>query len=131
MTDNSSVFGRGPPLSATAVVTITLADENERPVFDNGTLVKAVQENVPANTKVGGIVQVNDVDAGDDVSFKMDHAFFQAVKVEGALAAQITTKQNAQLNFELQSSYVVPISVTDKAGLTSVSSITINLLGRS
>jgi VCBS repeat-containing protein len=149
--DNSTMADRGAPLSDDATITVKLVDVNEvilsfiqaslkhlyalfvlflslqHPQFDNSTLVKAVYENVPSNTNVGLIVKVTDVDAGDDVTFSMNHEYFQTIKVAGALAAQITTKENAVLDFETQSLYVVPINVTDTAGLSASSFVTINL----
>lgn len=105
----------------TATITVNLNNINDAPVF--GDAVLSVAENSAAGTVVG-TVQASDQDM-DVIGFAIvagDQEGFFAIDANG----EITTTENAVLNFEARSSYQLVVEITDGA-LTTQKAVTVNV----
>ena len=94
---------------ATLVVTITVTDLNEKPVFLPNPFIQTIPENTPANQDIGRPFTATDED-DDTLTYGLggtDQASFAIDPATGQL------KTAAVLNFEGDRSYSVTISVTD------------------
>ena len=91
-------------------VTITVADVNEAPEFDDGpTTTRTVPENIGRNQNIGAPVAATD-DDGDRLTYTLggtDAASFDIVASSGQL------RTRAALDFEATSTYSVTVSVRD------------------
>ena len=92
-------------------VTITVADVNEAPEFDDGpATTRTVPENTGRNQNIGAPVAATDPDSGDRLTYTLggtDAASFDIVASSGQL------RTRAALDFEATSTYSVTVSVHD------------------
>ena len=99
-------------------VTISVTDANDTPVFTDGTsTTRAIAENTIAGTNIGTAIAATDQD-GNTLSYTLggrDAAAFSIVGTSGQLQTR------AALNYEIKSSYLVSVSVSDgNAGSASI-----------
>lgn len=117
------------PESATASVTINLADINEPPVISEPSITVSLDEHPATGTAVA-TVNANDVDAGQTLNYAItsgnDNAGFAIDSTSGA----ITVADSSVLDFETQPQSVLGVIVTDSAAapLSATATVTINLV---
>ena len=110
-------------LTDVILVTITVTDVNEAPVFTEGASTRRIiAENTAANTNIGSVVAATDADK-DTLTYTLsgtDAASFSIVSTTGQL------QTNAALDDEIQTSYSVTLTVSD-GSLTDSIDITITV----
>ena len=107
-------------------VTINVTDvaENRAPVFEAETTTREVAENTASGVNIGAPVGATDADDDDTLEYSLggtDNASFSIDSTNGQL------RTNAALNYEMKSSYLVSVTVTDGNGGSDTISVTINV----
>ena len=107
-------------------VTINVTDvaENRAPVFEAETTTREVAENTASGVNIGAPVGATDADDDDTLEYSLggtDNASFSIDSTDGQL------RTNAALNYEMKSSYLVSVTVTDGNGGSDTISVTINV----
>ena len=140
VTDNGSEKGF-KDLSDSAIVTIRIKDDDEKPGFDDKNPVFAVDENSKASTEVG-VVSASDDDCKDNVCAALTyvlvadtaaaHAGDYGEFVIDAKTGKITVAKDSTLNYEVKNEYKVRVIVYDgdktAAGtMTDTAFVTINI----
>ncbi|KAA0147327.1 hypothetical protein FNF31_07613 [Cafeteria roenbergensis] len=104
-------------LKASAVVTVSVVDVNERPIIDAASLTLTVDENPASVGGVVGTVAARDVDADDLLTF----AFFGDGNKAGHFAIDASTGAvsvaSLDIDRETTSSYSIGVRVSDAGGL--------------
>lgn len=119
--------GTPVPLSAQAWVQIAVTEVNEAPVIQS-PLQRSVAENSAASTLVGDPLPAVDPE-GVYTSFAFEIASIQTTHLfEITGAGQIVVAANAQLDYEVTSSYNLTVRVTDDDGLSSEALVRISVL---
>ena len=117
--------GNGGSDSITVTINVTDVNENQAPVFSDGTsTTRSVAEDTAAAQNIGTPVAATDADSGDSLTYTLggtDAASFGIVSTSG----QLQTK--ATLDFETKSSYEVTVSVSDGNGGSDSITVTINV----
>lgn len=109
------------PASGSAVITISLSDENDAPTLDDVSF--SIDENSLADVNVGTILG-KDQDSAESFTYTLsDNAEFQ---IDGA-SGKVTIKTGAVLNFEAKSTYTLDISVADHANAVAQAKLTVSL----
>ena len=119
-------FGSLPPLvlaGPTDESTISITDDddpvvtNNPPEFPGGDADRSVAENSPAGTAVGAPVAASDPDDGDTLSYTLagGAGSFTIDRAGG----QIRVGDGAMLNHEVQSSYQVTVTATDRSATSA------------
>ncbi len=118
-----------PTRTASAIVTIHLADRNEAPVINDQSFW--VDENAANGTSVGTVV-TSDPDAGDHLTYAII-----AGNTDGAFAidgttGEITVVNGAALDYEAHPTFTLTVEVTDNGtpARTASATITIHLTDR-
>ena len=92
-------------------VRITVGDENDAPVFDEGaSTTRFVLENTPAGQPVGDPVSATDEDSGNRLTYSLGGEDASSFDIDTS-TGQIKTK--APLDLETEDSYSVTVSVHD------------------
>jgi VCBS repeat-containing protein len=112
-------------LSASATVTVNVANVNEAPVIANQTL-PALDENSTNGTAVGTVVS-SDPDAGDSLSYSITAGNTGNAFAIGAATGAITVNHSAALDFETTPVFNLTVRVTDGGGLFAAATVTVNL----
>ena len=107
-------------------VTINVTDvaENRAPVFEAETTTREVAENTASGVDIGAPVGATDMDDDDTLEYSLggtDNASFSIDSTNGQL------RTNAALDYEMKSSYLVSVTVTDGNGGSDTISVTINV----
>ncbi len=107
-------------------VTINVIDvaENRAPVFEAETTTREVAENTASGVDIGAPVGATDMDDDDTLEYSLggtDNASFSIDSTNGQL------RTNAALDYEMKSSYLVSVTVTDGNGGSDTISVTINV----
>ena len=107
-------------------VTINVTDvaENRAPVFEAETTTREVAENTASGVNIGAPVGATDADDDDTLEYSLggtDNASFSIDSTNGQL------RTNAALNYEMKSSYLVSVTVTDGNGGSDTIAVTINV----
>lgn len=110
-------------LSDTATMTVNLTNVNEAPVVNDQTF--SVAENSP-NTTVVGTVAATDVDVPDTLTYAITGGNALGIFGINAANGQITVVNNTNLNYEVNTSDTLTVSVMDLGTLTDTATITIN-----
>ena len=109
-----------------AFLTVEVNDVNEAPVFTEGTsTVRAIIESASSGTRVGHAVSAKDEDEDDTLTYSLsgsDASSFGFSTTTGQLSTSGT------LDYDVQSSYSVTVTVTDESGLTDVITVEIEVL---
>ena len=110
-------------------VTINIVDVNERPAFTQSTYdFGTVLQNAPLELSIGS-VEANDIDAGDEITYSIfsgnNDDFFEINPMTG----EITVKSMLDYDATTASnnSHSLIIRATDKAGLFSTATVTIEV----
>ena len=110
-------------------VTIDIVDVNERPAFTQSTYdFGTVLQNAPLELSIGS-VEANDIDAGDEITYSIfsgnNDDFFEINPMTG----EITVKSMLDYDATTASnnSHSLIIRATDKAGLFSTATVTIEV----
>ncbi|MCA9169329.1 MAG: hypothetical protein KDB23_16760 [Planctomycetales bacterium] len=107
----------------TAIVTINIDDVNEfAPTLLLNSLIYDVDENSPAGTVID-TVEVSDRDAHDSLTFSLNPTTPFAIDANG----QISVADSSALDFETTPQFYIEVTATDRAGLTDVRAIVINV----
>ena len=124
--------GGTPPLSDTAVVSITVLDVNDNtPTFDNDSIEVMIRENVPLGTLVAEL-HATDRDEPNTlnsmISFSTNDTRF-ILQTDSATGA-VTILTNSSIDRETQSLYVILITATDNGDppLSSSAYVTVVVL---
>uniref|UniRef100_K3X1D1 Cadherin domain-containing protein n=1 Tax=Globisporangium ultimum (strain ATCC 200006 / CBS 805.95 / DAOM BR144) TaxID=431595 RepID=K3X1D1_GLOUD len=112
-------------LSCSSEVVITVIDVNEAPEFTSGVSTLSVIENSVAGTTVGK-VDASDEDTGDVLQFTLLSAYSPFILDKDTGLLQVANA--SLLNFEMQSSMVILVSVTDQLGLQALANISVAVL---
>ena len=112
--------------SDTISVTINVTDvlENRAPMFEAENTTREVAENTASGVDIGDPVGATDADDDDTLEYSLggtDNASFSIDSTNGQL------RTNAALNYEMKSSYLVSVTVTDGNGGSDTISVTINV----
>ncbi len=117
--------GNGGSASITVTINVTDVNENQAPVFSDGTsTTRSVAEDTAAGQNIGTAVAATDADSGDSLTYTLggtDKDSFAIVSTSG----QLQTK--AALDFETKSEYSVTVSVSDGNGGSDSITVTINV----
>lgn len=118
VTDNGSkqsFFDNKKNLSGTTTLTIVVTNENDPPYLENRPFDFNVDENSSAGTLVGTI-KAEDEDLKDKLTFDMvlsgSDVPFEFQKVSDR-EIKVVVKNNAKLNYEVDSLYTFKVTVTD------------------
>jgi hypothetical protein len=118
VTDNGSkqsFFDNKKNLSGTTTLTIVVTNENDPPYLENRPFNFNVDENSSAGTLVGTI-KAEDEDLKDKLTFDMvlsgSDVPFEFQKVSDR-EIKVVVKNNAKLNYEVDSLYTFKVTVTD------------------
>ena len=123
VTDNKNAAGgNDPAIDDTLILTISVTDLNEAPVFAAGSVSRTVAENT-ASGDVGLAVTAADPESGDVLAYSVavtseagaaaDLADFNRDFSLDAATGQVSVKATAAIDFETRSSYKVAYRVTD------------------
>jgi hypothetical protein len=111
-------------------VTITVTDENDAPVFDDGdSATRSIVENTEAGQDIGTPVEATDVDRdesdiGDTLTYSLDATGAETFDIVPD-SGQLQTK--ADLDYETRTDYEVTVSVSDGKGGTASIMVIINV----
>ena len=106
-------------------VTITVSDENDAPIFNEGTETKrAIIESAASGTNIGEPIAATDED-GDTLTYSLSGTDASSFSFNTS-TGQLTT--NSTLDYDVQSSYAVTVSVTDNNGGTDEITVEIEVL---
>ena len=100
----------------TVMVTITVTDVNEAPVFDEEAeepVTREVPENTDAGEDIGAPVAATDPDEGDTLTYTLGGADMASFDIDAA-TGQLMTKE--ALDHETKDSYTVMVTATDGDG---------------
>ena len=108
------------------VITITVADVDEAPMFTGESVIRNVLENTAEGQNVGTPVTATDADSQDTgatytLKPVLDHASFEIDSTSG----QLTVGAGVVLNYEARTDYEVMVIATDKRVLTLTDEITV------
>ncbi|MCT4638852.1 MAG: putative Ig domain-containing protein, partial [Bacteroidales bacterium] len=107
-------------LETTTVLNVVTPGGNTNSAPDNITLTKSsVSENVPVGTEVA-VISATDPDSGDVITYSLDNTSVFKIDNNRLLT-------NAELNFELKSSYTVKITATDNNSASTIKAFNINV----
>ncbi|RKU32418.1 hypothetical protein C6496_24015 [Candidatus Poribacteria bacterium] len=111
-------------LTDVILVTITVTDVNEAPVFTEGaSTTRTVAENTASGENIGTAVAATDADTGDTLTYTLsgtDASSFSIVNTTGQL------QTSTALDFETKTSYSLTLTVSDGSLMDSID-ITINV----
>ena len=106
-------------------IDITLNDDNNAPVFTDGTsTTRSIAENTAPSVNIGTAIAATDADTGDTLTYTLggtDAASFSIVSTSGQL------QTSAALDYETKTSYSVSVSVSDGNGGSDSIAVTINV----
>ena len=106
-------------------LTITVGDANDAPVFDEGDrALRAMIESTASGTNVGHAVSATDED-GDYLEYSISGSDASSFTFDTS-NGQLTTKST--LDYDVQSSYEVTVSVTDNNGGSDTITVEIDVL---
>ncbi|HYF51941.1 MAG TPA: cadherin domain-containing protein [Planctomycetota bacterium] len=116
-----------PPLSASATMTVQLADVNEPPVL--AARVFSITENSSFGTVVGTVTG-SDADAGQTLAYTIIAGNTGGAFAVDAPSGRITVANSSALNFEATASFRLTINATDDAAvpLSVPAAVSINLI---
>ena len=115
-------------VDGTIMVTITVTDVNEAPMFASDSIRRTVVENTAANTAIGAPVKATDPDDGDALTYTLGGPDMSSFDIESTVdGGQLKTKTGVNLDYETKTDYEVTITVTDRAGLTDEITVTIDI----
>ncbi|TDQ81494.1 FecR family protein [Dongia mobilis] len=111
--------------------TINIGDVNEAPgeiadTDQDNPYYNSVFENAGNGTTVGITAQASDPDAGDVITYSLEDDFDGLFQIDGATGI-VTIKDNSKLDFETTSSYDLTVVATDKGGLSSQQTFTVQV----
>lgn len=98
------------PRSTMTTVTFTLTDVNESPVASGGSF--SIPENTASGTVVG-TVSASDPDAGQTLTYSIDHSFLPGAFAIDPATGAITVADASLLDYEAVTSVLLFIRVTD------------------
>ena len=118
----------GGGLSDTATVSVTVTDANELPAFIGDPYAFSLAENTPGASSVGGVA-ANDVDVGQTLTFAIDSGNTDGAFAIDAGTGAITVANATALDFELNPSFELSVSVTDDHAIpaSDIATVTITL----
>ena len=111
----------------TVMVTITVTDVNEAPVFDEEAeepVTREVPENTAAGVNIGDPVAATDPDEGDTLTYSLGGDDMASFAIDPA-TGQIMT--SAPLDHETKDSYTVMVTATDGDGESDSMMVTIGV----
>ncbi len=110
--------------SIDVTINVTDVDENRAPVFATESTTRSVDENTGTGVDFGAKVEATDADINDTLEYTLggtDNASFSIDSTNGQL------RTDAALDYEMKSSYLVSVTVTDGNGGSDTISVTINV----
>ena len=115
-----------PTVDDTIMVTITVTNVNEAPVFPDTIAPIEVAEDTVAGVNIGAVVVATDVDKGDTDTLTYtlggtDAEEFEIVATSGQLQTKVA------LDYETQTDYEVMVIATDTGNLMGEITVTINV----
>ncbi len=118
-----------PGQTASAIVTIHLADRNEAPVINDQSFW--VDENAANGTSVG-TVAASDPDVGDHLTYSITAGNTGGAFALDADTGEITVANPAALDYEAHPTFTLTVEVTDSGtpGQTASATVTIHLADR-
>lgn len=114
-----------PPLSTERTLNVRINDVNERPSIPAQSF--SVEENSPTGFVVGRVSAIDD-DASDTLTFAIVGGSGAAVFTLDPDTGDIAVADSAALDAETTSVFQLDVEVRDRAGLSAVGTVTINLL---
>ncbi len=108
----------------TVMVTVSVDNVNEAPVFDEGDSAdRDVDENTEAGENIGDPVTATDEDTGDTLTYSLDEMGDMSFDIDSATGQLMT---EAALDYESDTtSYDVTVTATDSGGLYAMIAVTI------
>ena len=117
--------GRGRFGTATVTVTIKVTDQNDPPIFSDGTsTTRTVAENTASGSTIGSPLAATDPDTNDTLTYSMSGADATSFSIDSS-TGQLRTA--AALDYETKSRYTITINVSDGNGGSDSISVTINV----
>jgi PKD repeat protein len=110
-------------LTGSIMVTISVTDVNDAPMFASATAERMVEENTAAGMMIGDPLTAMD-DDGDDVTYSLGGDDMESFAIDGTTRQLMTM---AMLDHETKDSYMVMVTATDTAGLTDSIIVTISV----
>ena len=110
--------------SAAVMVTITVTDVNEAPVFAEESVTLEVAENTAAGENIGAAVAATDPE-GDTLTYTLGGDDAASFDIDAA-TGQLMTK--AALDFETKASYSVEVTADDGNGESATIDVTIGVI---
>ncbi len=107
----------------TIMVTISVTDVNESPVFVNDSITRSVAENTAANTNIGSAITATDPD-GNNLTYTLGGTDATSFNIDED-TGQLKTK--AALDYETKRVYSVTITAKDEDNLSESINVTINI----
>ena len=111
-------------LMGSIMVTITVTDVNEAPMFASETAESSVAENTAADMMIGDALMATDEDDGDEVTYTLGGTDMASFAID-AMTGQLKTL--AMLDHETKDEYMVMVIATDTGGLTGSIMVTITV----
>jgi VCBS repeat-containing protein len=118
VTDNGT-----PTLSATATITINLADVNDAPILADASF--SIAENVPNGTVVATLV-ASDPD-GDGIGYAITGGNAGGVFALGSASGVLTVADAAQLDFATTPTYTLTVAASDNGSPQMIGTATITV----
>jgi len=106
--DDAEMEGNDAVSFSSQAVTNHTGATNDRPVFSAETLTLSVDENTTGSMNVGSAISVSGNDSGDTLTYSFPATFFHFT-----IGASGQVKTANTLDFEMTTSYVVPLYVRD------------------